>query len=79
MVGAGKPVVDDVAALRDRALDERRGQRRRRQPHVARHGKAARPEVGDKGASELAEQILGDLLRIEPANVVGLEDVGIDR
>ena len=45
-VGAGQAVVDDVAALRARAVDEGRGQRRRRQPHVARDGEAPRPEIG---------------------------------
>ena len=42
-VGRHHPVVDDVGALRSRALDERFGQRGRRQPHVARHGDLLAP------------------------------------
>ena len=41
-VGAEHPVVDHVGALLARPVDERRGERRRRDPHVARDGDALR-------------------------------------
>ena len=74
-VGAHHAVVDDVGPLAGRALDERRRHRRRREPHVARHGDALRAEVGDEAAADQARRLLVDLLGIESADVVGLEDV----
>ena len=65
LVGADQAVIEDGAALQDRAVDERLGQRRRRHAHVARHGVTARAQVGDEGAAELVEQLLGDLGRVE--------------
>ena len=61
-----------------RALDEGGGQRRRGQAHVACDGITARPEKRDKGAPELPEQLLVDLLRVEAADVVGLEYVCVE-
>ena len=59
-VGAGQAVVDHLQALRGRAVDERRRQRRRRQPHVARDGDPPRPEERAEGAAELQEHVLGE-------------------
>ena len=77
-VGAHHAVVDDVGALLARALDERRGHRRRRQAHVARHGDAPGVEVGDEAAADLPRRVLVDFRRIEAADVVGLEDGRVD-
>ena len=74
-VGGAHPVVDDVGALRAGALDERRGNARRRDAHVARHGDPLRVEVGDERAADGAGGVLIDFRRIDTADVVGLEDV----
>ena len=74
-VGAHHAVVDDVGALRAGALDERGGHRRRRQPHVARHGDALRAaDRLTKPRPICRARLLVDLGRIEAADVVGLED-----
>ncbi len=72
-VGRRHAVVDDVGALAQRALDERRRDRRRREPHVARHGDAPGVEVGDEAAADLPRGVLVDLGRVQAAHVVGLE------
>ena len=78
-VGRDHPVVDDVGALLARAGDERRGQARRRHPHVASDADALRLEVGDKRAANLVKDLLVELCRIETANVVGFENVWVHR
>ena len=71
-------VVDDVDALSARAVDERRGQRRRRDAHVARDADRAWLQVRGEAAADLAGDVFVDLRRIESADVVGLEDAWID-
>jgi hypothetical protein len=78
LVGADQPVIGDVTALQHGAVDERPGERRRRDAHVARHGVLAGSQVGDKRAAELVEQLFGDLGGVEAADVVGLEDGRVD-
>ena len=62
-VGRDHPVVDDVGALRGRAVDERRRERRRRQPHVAADGDALRLQVGDERRADRPRGLLVDLAR----------------
>ena len=60
-VGRDHPVVHDVGALRRRAVDERRGERGRRQPHVAADRDSLRLQVRDKGRADRARRVLVDL------------------
>ena len=78
-VGRDHPVVDDVRALLARAGDERRGQARRRHPHVASDADALRLEIRDERAANLVKNLLVELCRIEAANVVGFENVWIHK
>ena len=71
-------VVDDVGALRVRAVDERRG-------HAPATTAACRAPTRDalrlrdrrRSRADRARAVLVDLVGIEAADVVGLEDVGI--
>ena len=76
-VGRHHAVVDDVAALLPRALDERLGQPRRRRAHVARHGDPLGAEVGHEGAADVVRGRFVDLGRVEAPHVIGLEDVRV--
>ena len=76
-VGAEHAVVDDVGALLARAVDEGRGERRRRDAHVARHADPRRAQIRDEAAADLPRDVFVDLAGIEPADVVGLEDAGL--
>ncbi len=78
-VGRDHAVVDDVGALRGRAVDERRRDRRGREPHVAADGDALGLQVGDERGADGAGRLFVHLIGIGAANVVGLEDVGVER
>ena len=73
-LGADQPEVEDVGASVGRSLDQRRRHRRRREPHVAPHGDPGRPEVLDVAPSDPVGAVLVELRRVDPADVVGLED-----
>ena len=73
-VGRHHPEVHDVAALRERPLDERGGNRGRREAHVARHADSSGAEIGDERAADLAGDLLVDLTGIHAPHVVGLEN-----
>jgi hypothetical protein len=75
---AQRPVIDDVCALRARALDEGRRDRRRRQPHVSRHTNAARLEIGHEAPPDLAGRVLVDFARVQAPYVICLENVWRD-
>ena len=77
-VGAHHAVVDDVGALGAGALDERRRHRGRRQPHVARHRDPLRLQIADEAAADLPRRLFVHFGRIQPADVVGLEDGRVD-
>ena len=73
--------VDHVEAGGGQTLDERRGERRRGGPHVARddHALAAvgaivLVEDAGEGAADPAGHRFVELARVDPANVVRLED-----
>jgi hypothetical protein len=77
-VGAHHPVVDDVGALGAGALDEGRRHRGGRHPHVARHRNPLRVEIRHEPPADLPGRLFVDLGRVEPADVVRLEDRRID-
>ena len=62
-VGRDHPVVDDVRALRRGAVDEGRGERGRREPHVAADGDPLGLQVGDEGRADGARAVFVDLVR----------------
>ena len=85
-LGADHAGVDHARALVADAVGVARGQRRGGQAHVAPD---ADPQVGDGLRLEVAEHareraaepvgdVLVDLLAVEAADVVGLEDAGVD-
>ena len=77
-LGADEPDVDDLGPGRRRALDRRLRHRRRRDAHVAPDGDLLRLELLDVGAPDRARAVLVDLVRIDPADVVRLEDLRIE-
>ena len=77
-VGGGLAEVDDVGAGHDRALGERRDQGRRRRPGVAADEHAGRAGERHEGVADAAGDRLVELVGIDPANVIGLED-GVER
>ena len=73
-VGGAQPDVGDVGPGQRRALDERRRERSGRRPHVAAHDDVLRAgEVRERVADAPRERLV-DLVGIDPAYVVGLED-----
>ena len=77
-LGADQPEVEHVGAAVGCALDQGRGHRRRRDACVAADRDAARLEVLDVGAADRVCALLVELVRIEAADVVRLEDLGIE-
>ena len=73
-VGRNHAVVDDVGALRGRAVDERRGEageeRRMSRPTAMRFA----PRYATKPRADGPSGVLVDFAGIDPAHVVGLED-----
>ena len=70
--------VDDLAALAARAADEAGGDLGRRRAHVAADRDPLRAQVVDEGAADAAGDLAVELARVEAADVVGLEDAGIE-
>ena len=77
-LGADEPDVDHVGPGGRGALDRRLRHRRRRDAHVAPDGDPLRLELLDVGAPDRARAVLVDLARIDPADVVGFEDLRIE-
>ena len=77
-LGADHPEVEDVRAAVSGAVDQRSRHRRRRDAHVAADRDAARLEVLDVRAADRVRALLVQLVRIDAADVVGLEDAGIE-
>ena len=77
-LGADQPEVEHVGAAVGRALDQSRRHRRRRHAHVAPDRDRARLEVLDVGASDRVRALLVELGGVEAADVVRLEDLGIE-
>ncbi|PYR10658.1 MAG: hypothetical protein DMF99_11315 [Acidobacteria bacterium] len=77
-VGRNHAVVDDVGAARRGAVDERGGDRRRRQTHIAADGDPVRFEIRDEPGTDRARHVLVDLGRVNAAHVVSFEDIRID-
>ena len=73
-VGRQHPVIDDVRALFACTLDERRGDPRGGEPHVARHPDAPGIEVGDEAAADLPRRLLVHFGGIQSAHVVRFEN-----
>ena len=77
-VGRNHAVVHDIGALQRRPVDERRGERRRGQPHVAADGDLPGLQVRDEAASDRPGGLLVYLIRVSTADVVGFEDRGVE-
>ena len=72
------PEVEHVRAAVDGSVDQRGGHRGRREPHVAPDRDPPRLEVLDVGAADRVRALFVQFGRIDAANVVGLEDAGIE-
>ena len=70
------PEVEHVGAAVGGAVDQRRGHRRRREAHVAADRDPPRLELLDVGAADRVRAFLVELVRVDAADVVGLEDAG---
>ena len=77
-VGGGQPEVDDVGAGDQRALGEGGDQRLGRRAGVAADEHAGRPGERHEGVADAAGDRFVELVGIDPANVIGLED-GVER
>jgi hypothetical protein len=77
-LGADHPDVDHVAAGVGGALDHGTRHRRRGEPHVAADGDPAGPELLDVGAPDRVGAGLVEVVRIDPADVVRLEDLRVE-
>ena len=76
-VRSDHPHVLDAAAPRGRSFDERRRDDRRARANVPTHGDVSRAEEIDEGSADLTGDGAVDLGRIDPTNVIGLEDGGV--
>ena len=77
-LGPDEPEVEDVGAAVGCALDCRGSHRRRREAHVAPDRDRARLEVLHIRPPDAIRAVLVQLTRIEPADVVGLEDTRVE-
>ena len=77
-VGRAQPDVGDVGAGERRAFDERGRERLRRRPHVVADDEVLRAGEVREGVADPAGERLVDLVGIDAADVVGLED-GVER
>ena len=73
-----QPEVEHVRAAVRGALDQRLGHRRRGDAHVAPDGDPARLELLDVRAPDRVRALLVELGRMEPADVVRLEDLRVE-
>ena len=75
---AASDVVVAYSAAVGRSLDDGGRHRRRAQPHVAADRDRPRPEVLDVGAPDPVGAVLVELRRVDPADVVRLEDLRVE-
>ncbi len=75
---AHEPEVENVGAAVRRALDRRGSHGRRRDAHVATDRDRARLEVLDVRPPDAVGAVLVQLARVQPADVVGLEDTRVE-
>ncbi len=73
-----QPDVDHVGASFGCSLRQRRHHLRARDAHVVPDGDPLRAEFLDIGPPDRVGALLVDLGRVDPANVVGLEDIGLE-
>ena len=78
-LGADHPHVDDIHARVEDTLDRRPGHGRRRDAHVPADGHLGRLELLCIGPADPVRAVLVELVTIEAANVIGLEDLGVER
>jgi hypothetical protein len=78
-LGADHPDVDDVYTRVENTLDGRSGHGRRRDAHIPADGDRRRLELLCVGPADPVGAVLVELFRIKAANVVGLEDLGVER
>ena len=77
-LGADQPEVEHVGARVGGAVDQRGGHRRRGEAHVAPDGDPPRLEVLDVGAADRVRALLVELVGVDAADVVGLEDLRVE-
>ena len=77
-LGPDHPDVDDVGARLGRAAHGRLGHRRRREPHVAPNCDRLGLELVDVGAADRVGAGLVELVGIDPADVVCLENLRVE-
>ena len=78
-LGTDHPDVEDVDARVRGAADHRLRHRRRREPHVAPDSDPARLEDSRVRAADPVRAVLVELRRVDPADVVRLEDLRVER
>ena len=76
---ADHPDIEDLGSSFGGAADDCAGHRRRGHAHVAPHGDSLRLELLDVCTADGVRTVLVQLLGIDPADVVGLEYLGIER
>ena len=75
---ADQPELDDLCASLGRASHDRLRHRGRGEPHIPSYGDDFGLEFVDVGAADRVGAGLVQLVGIDPADVVGLEDLGIE-
>jgi hypothetical protein len=71
-------VIDHVGACSRAPWMNGGGDARRRHAHVARDANPFGAEIADEAAANQPGDFLVDLAGVEAADVIGLEDVGVD-
>ncbi len=77
-LGADEPELEHVGACLGRAADDGLGHRRRRDAHVVPDGDPLRLEHLDEGAADRVGTLLVELRGVDPAHVVGLENLRVE-
>ena len=77
-LGAHEPEVEDVGPRLGRPAHDRLLHRGRGQPHVPADGDAAWLELLDVCPADRLRARLVELVRVDPAHVVRLEDLGVE-
>ena len=77
-LGTDKADVEHLATRAGRPVDDRLGHRRRRDSHVAADGDASGAELLDVGSADGVRAVLVQLVAVDPAHVVRLEDLRVE-
>ncbi len=77
-LGPDHSQVEHVGTAVCRALDQRLRHRRRGEAHVPADGDRARLELLDERPADAVGAVLVELRRVDPADVVGLEHLGVE-